>query len=74
MCVLSCVQLFATPPGFSIHGIFQAGIQEWVAIFFSGGPSWPRNQTPVFYVSHSAGRLFITAPPVKPYYILKKGT
>ena len=40
MCVLSHVQLFVTqcsssPPGSSVHGIFQAGILEWVAISFS---------------------------------------
>ena len=32
VCILSCIQLFATPwPGFSVHGIFQASILEWVA-------------------------------------------
>ena len=38
----------ATPwtlPGSSVHGIFQARVQEWVAIFFSGGSSWPRDRT-----------------------------
>ena len=32
-------------PGSSVHGIFQARTLEWVAISFSGGPSWgwPRN-------------------------------
>ena len=37
--LLSDVQLFATPwcilPGFSIHGIFQVRILEWVAISLS---------------------------------------
>ena len=28
-------------PGFSVHGIFQARILEWVAIAFSRGYSWP---------------------------------
>ena len=28
-------------PGSSIHGISQARILEWVAIFFSKGSSWP---------------------------------
>ena len=32
-------------PGFSVHGILQAGILEWIAIPFSGGFSRPRNQT-----------------------------
>ena len=34
-----------SPPGFSIHGILQAGILEWVAISFSRESSRPRNQT-----------------------------
>ena len=34
-----------SPPGSSIHAIFQARILEWVAIFYSGGSSWSRNQT-----------------------------
>ena len=30
-------------PGFSVHGIFQARVLEWVAISFSRGSSWPRS-------------------------------
>ena len=33
------------PPGSSIHGILQARILKWVAISFSRGSSWPRDQT-----------------------------
>ena len=44
-----CVQFFVTvddsPPGSSVYGIFQARIQEWVAISFSWGSSQPRDQT-----------------------------
>ena len=40
-------------PGSSIHGIFQARILEWVAIYFSRGSSRPRDET---RVSHIAGR------------------
>ena len=36
-----------SPPGSSVHGILQARILEWVAIPFSTGPSWPRDQTRV---------------------------
>ena len=43
-----------SPPGSSVHGIFQARILEWVAISFSRGSSWPRDQT---QVSCIAGRL-----------------
>jgi len=43
-------------PGFSfVHGIFQARILEWVAIFFSRWSFQPRDQT---LVSQIAGRRF----------------
>ena len=51
--VVSRVWLFETQwtiyslPGSSVHGISQARILEWVAIFFSRESSWPRNQTRV---------------------------
>ena len=54
---LSHVQLFATLwtvcslPGFSVHGILQARILEWVTISFSRGSSRPR-------VSRIGGRRF----------------
>ena len=50
-------------PGSSIHGIFLARILEWVAIPFSRGSSWPRDQT---HVSCITGRFFTTEPPGKP--------
>ena len=46
-----------SPPGSSIHGIFQAGIPGWVAISFSRGSSRPRDWT---MVSCLTGRLFTT--------------
>ena len=42
-------------PGFSVHGIFQARVLEWVAISFSRGSSCPRDRT---QVSCIAGRCF----------------
>ena len=42
-------------PCFSVHGIFQARVLEWVAISFSRGSSQPRVWTPV---SHNVGRHF----------------
>ena len=42
-------------PGSSVHGILQARILEWVAISFSRGSSWPRDQT---QVSRITGRRF----------------
>ena len=41
--------------GFSIHGILQARILEWIAISFSRGSSQPRDQT---QVSRTGGRRF----------------
>ena len=42
-------------PGSSIHGIFQARVLEWVAIYFSRRSSQPRDPT---QVSRIAGRSF----------------
>ena len=52
---LSCIQLLCdpmdySPPGSSARGILQARTLEWVAIPFSMGSSWLRDQT---YVSCS---------------------
>ena len=52
-----------SPPGSSAHGISQARILEWVAIFFSRGSSQPRDRT---RVSCIAGRFFTAKPPGKP--------
>ena len=42
-------------PDFSVHGILQARILEWIAISFSRGSSQPRDRT---QVSHIGGRCF----------------
>ena len=44
-----------SPPGSSVHGIFQARVLEWVVISFSRGSSQPRDWT---QVSRTAGRRF----------------
>ena len=56
-CVLSrfshvrlCDPVDCSPPGFSVHGIFQARILEWAAIFFSRGSTQSRDQTWVFFI------------------------
>ena len=46
-----CDTMYCSPPGSSIHGIFQARILEWVALSFSRGPSWPRDWTSVSCIS-----------------------
>ena len=40
-----CDPMDCSPPGLSIHGIFQARVLEWIAISFSRGSSWPRDRT-----------------------------
>ena len=54
-CLTLCDPVDCSPPGSSIHGFSQARILEWVAISFSRGSSWPRNQT---HISLIAGRCF----------------
>ena len=43
------------PMGYTVHGILQARILEWVAFPFPKGSSQPRNRTGVSYI---AGRFF----------------
>ena len=54
-CPTLCDPVDCSPPGSSIHGILQARILQWVAIPFSRGSSWPRDQT---QVSRIGGRCF----------------
>ena len=53
--VLSCVQLFETPWTVAcpapVHGIFQAGLLEPVAISYSRVSSLPREQTCISFIS-----------------------
>ena len=44
-CPSLCQPMDCSPPGSFVHGILQARILEWVAISFSRGYSWPRDQT-----------------------------
>ena len=53
---LSSVQLFATPWTVAHQApqsmeIFQVRVLEWVAISFSRGSSWPRDQTQVSWIA-----------------------
>ena len=44
-----------SPPGSSVHGIFQAIVLEWIAISYFRGSSQPRDRT---QVSHIVDRRF----------------
>ena len=46
-CPTLCDPMDCSPPGSFVHGAFQARNLEWVAISFSRGSFWPRDQTQV---------------------------
>ena len=45
LCLTLCNPMDSSPPGSSVHGILQARLLEGIAIPFSRGSSWPRDQT-----------------------------
>ena len=54
-CLTLCDPMDCSLPGFSVHGVFQARVLEWVAIAFSRGSSQPRDRT---WFSRIVGRCF----------------
>ena len=81
-----CNSMDCSLPGFSVHGISQASIPEWVAIPFSRGSSLSRDGT---RISCIAGRFFtagaardahlavrcpeLRGPLSSPYHLLRGG-
>ena len=68
--LILCDPLDCRPPGFSVHGILQANILEWVARLFSRGSSQPIPLT--FHAL--AGGFFTSATweaHVIPYFMVK---
>ena len=53
---------------YTVHGILQARILEWVAFSFSRGSSQPKDQT---QVSRTEGGFFTAEPPGKPTFLSK---
>ena len=51
LCPILCEFMDCTPPGFSVYGILQARILEWVAISSSRGSSQCRNWTQVSWIA-----------------------
>ena len=71
---LSVTPMDRSPPGFSVHGILQVRILEWVAISSSMGSSRPRNWQLFPLFPHQslmspalAGGSLSLAPPGKPH-------
>ena len=54
-CPTLCDPLDCRPPGYSVHGIFQARILKWIVISFSRGSSQLKDRTCVSYVPCIAG-------------------
>ena len=50
-CPTLCDPMDGSLPGSSAHGIFQAGILEWIVISFFRASSWPRDWTNISYVT-----------------------
>ena len=65
-----CDPMDHSPPGSSVHGIFQVRILEWVAI--SSSREGPRDQTHTPVSPPLTGGFFATEPPDKPQGNLSK--
>ena len=66
LCPTLCNPMDSILPGFSVHGISQAGILEWAAISYSRDLPNPGMEPAALQVSCIAGRFFTTEPLGKP--------
>ena len=57
-CPTLCNPMDPSPPGSSVHGMFQARILEWVAISYSRVSAQPRDQTQISCTSCITGGFF----------------
>ena len=69
LCLTLCDPMDCSSSGFSVHGILQARILEWVAVPSSGGDLPDPEMEPT--APTLAGRLFTTEPPGKPWKSIK---
>ena len=69
-CRTLCSPMDSRLPGSSVHGILQARLPKWVVISFSGGPSWPRDQTCVSWIGRWILGGFFTAESESIYLYL----
>jgi len=59
-CQNLCDPMDHSPPGFSVHGILQVRILEWVTVFFLQGSLQPRDQTRSSYISYIDRQVFFS--------------
>ena len=75
LCLTLCDPMDCSPPGFSVHGILQERLLEWVTMPSSKGSSQPRDQTSdLLCLLHWQVGSLPLVPPGKPsvaYFDLK---
>ena len=72
LCLTLCDPLDYSLPGFSAHGVFQAGVVEWVAIPFSKWSSQPRDWTWFSCITDIVFSVWATRVTLKLGFYLKK--
>ena len=71
-CLTLCDSIDCSLPGFSVHGILQARILEWVASPSSRGSSQPRDRTQVSCIADSVLSELLRKPCKVTVIIIKK--
>ena len=66
LCPALCNPVDCSTPGSYVHGVFQAGVLQWVTISSSGGSSILGIETMSPVSPRLASRFFTTEPPEKP--------
>ena len=69
-CPTLCDLMDCSPPGSSVHGIFEAKILGWIAISYSRGSSRSRDQPMSLANPALAGRFFTTTPPGRHIFLI----
>ena len=70
LCPTLCSPIDCSLPGYSVHVILPVRILEWVAMPFSRGSSWPRDQNCISCNSCIADSFFTTEPLGKSKFCL----
>ena len=71
-CLALCNPTDCSPPGFSVHGILQARILEWVAIPFPRGSSLPGNQSQVSLLTGRSFNIWPTREALFQFLLVRK--
>ena len=72
-CPALCDPMDCSLLGFSVHGILQARILEWVAVPFSKGSSWPRDQTCISCIAGRFSTVWATRQATSPIWYKCQG-